>query len=181
MVDINNAEDRKVWEPYTGNEIAADNAMFRQETIDFANKHKNTNKGDVQNKDNNVYVSPNWIKYILYNQSPWRHEKLSRNNENDKTDIHTLVWYLSKLDNLLEEIEDTEEIISKKMPISSLKKFMHDAKTKLNQYKELLKSKKQTLLKQNRTKIDDNDIAHLIDLQKKVSQVKWVFKKNNLY
>ncbi len=130
MVDINNAEDRKVWEPYTGNEIEADNAMFRQETIDFANKHKNTNKGDVQNKDNNVYVSPNWIKYILYNQSPWRHEKLSRNNENDKTDIHTLVWYLSILDNLLEEIEDTEEIISKKTPISSLKKFMHDAKIK---------------------------------------------------
>ncbi len=52
---------------------------------------------------------------------------------------------------------------------------------KLNQYKKLLKSKKQTLLKQNRTKIDDNDIAHLIDLQKKVSQVKWVVKKNNLY
>lgn len=155
--------------------------MFRQETIDLANKHKNTNKGDVQNKDNNVYVSPNWNEYILYNQSPWRHEKLSRNNENDKTDIHTLVWYLSILDNLLEEIEDTEEIISKKMPISSLKIFMHDAKTKLNQYKKLLKSKKQTLLKQNRTKIDDNDIAHLIDLQKKVTQVKWVVKKNNLY
>lgn len=84
MEDINNVEDRKAWESYTGNEIGADNAMFSSETVDLTNKHKNTDEGDVQNEDNNVYVSPSWIKYKLYDQSPWGREKLSRNDENDK-------------------------------------------------------------------------------------------------
>lgn len=70
--DINNVEDRKAWESYTGNEIDADNAMFSSETVDLTNKHKNTDEGDVQNKDNNVYVFPSWINYKLYDWGSFR-------------------------------------------------------------------------------------------------------------
>ena len=95
-------------------------------------------------------------------------------------DIHTLVWFLSVLDKLLEEIEDTKKWISKKWLSKAWKKTMEEAKAKLNQYEKQLKGKKKTLLKQKRAEIYDNDISNLKNLWNQVNKVRediWMWQR----
>ena len=95
-------------------------------------------------------------------------------------DMHSLVWFLSVLDKLLEEIEDTKKWISKKWLSKAWKKTMEEAKAKLNQYEKQLKGKKKTLLKQKRAEIYDNDISNLRNLWNQVNKVRediWMWQR----
>ena len=77
-------------------------------------------------------------------------------------DIHTLVWFLSVLDKLLEEIKDTKKWISKKWLSKAGKRTMDEAKTKLKQYEDAIKGKKKILLKQKKPEIYDYDIDYFV-------------------
>ncbi len=87
-------------------------------------------------------------------------------------DIHTLVWFLSVADKLLEEIEDTKSWLSKKWLSKAWKKTIDEAKTKLNQYEKQLKAKRKALVKQGRAEIYENDVAHLRNLREQVNKVR---------
>ena len=98
-------------------------------------------------------------------------------------DIHTLVWFLSVVDKLLEEIEDTKKWISKRWLSKAWKKTMEEAKNKLKQYEKQLKGKKKALLKQNksgRVEIYENDIAHLRGLRQQLNLTRkeiWMWQR----
>ncbi len=87
-------------------------------------------------------------------------------------DIHTLVWFLSVADKLLEEIEDTKSWLSKKWLSKAWKKTIDEAKTKLSQYEKQLKAKRKALVKQGRAEIYENDVAHLRNLREQVNKVR---------
>ena len=87
-------------------------------------------------------------------------------------DIHTLVWFLSVTDKLLEEIEDTKSWLSKKWLTKAWKKGIKEAKFKLNQYEKQLKTKRKALVKQGRAEIYENDVAHLKNLRQQVNRVR---------
>ena len=108
-------------------------------------------------------ISNVWIRSDLTIQQRWlEYER----------DMHTLVWFLSVVDKLLEEIEDTKSWLSKKWLSKAWKKTIKEAKTKLNQYEKQLKAKRKALSKQGRAEIYDNDISHLRDLRQQVNKVK---------
>lgn len=108
-------------------------------------------------------ISSVWTKSDLMIQKKWlEYER----------DIHSLVWFLSVIDKLLQEIEDTESWITKKWLSKAWKKTMNEAKTKLKQYKKQLKAKKDALLKQNRAEIYDNDISIVKDLRQQINKVR---------
>ena len=108
-------------------------------------------------------ISNVWIRSDLTIQQRWlEYER----------DMHTLVWFLSVVDKLLEEIEDTKSWLSKKWLSKAWKKTIKEAKTKLNQYEKQLKAKRKALSKQGRAEIYDNDISHLRDLQQQVNKVR---------
>ena len=93
-----------------------------------------------------------WTKSDLMIQQRWlEYER----------DLHSLVWFLSALDKLLEEIKDTKKWLSKKWLSKAWKKWIEESKFKLKQYEKQLKGKKKALLKQDRAEIYDNDIDHL--------------------
>ena len=98
-------------------------------------------------------------------------------------DIHTLVWFLSVVDKLLEEIEDTKKWISKRWLSKAWKKVMEESKNKLKQYEKQLKGKKKALLKQNksgRVEIYENDIAHLRGLRQQLDLTRkeiWMWQR----
>ena len=87
-------------------------------------------------------------------------------------DIHTLVWFLSVVDKLLQEIDDTKKWISKKWLSKAWKQGMKEAKFKLNQYEKQLKNKKKALLKQKRAEIYDNDVANLKNSWQQVNLIR---------
>ena len=91
---------------------------------------------------------------------------------NGTPDVHTLVWFLTKIDKLLLEIEDTKEWISEKHLSKAWKKGMDNAKEKLKQYEKVLKWKKEGLQKQNKAEIYDNDIEHLNNLEQQINKVR---------
>jgi len=108
-------------------------------------------------------ISNVWIRSDLTIQQRWlEYER----------DMHTLVWFLSVVDKLLEEIEDTKSWLSKKWLSKAWKKTIKEAKTKLNQYEKQLKAKRKALSKQGRAEIYDNDISHLRDLRQQVNKVR---------
>jgi len=87
-------------------------------------------------------------------------------------DIHSLVWFLSVVDNLLEEVKDTKKWITTRWLTKAWKKSMKESKFKLNQYEKQLKSKKKALLKQERAEIYDNDIANLRNSWQQVEKIR---------
>ncbi len=87
-------------------------------------------------------------------------------------DMHNLINFLSVIDKLLQEIEDTESGITTRWVQSSGKKTMKEAKAKLKQYKKQLKAKKKALLKQDRAEIFDSDISHVRDLWQQINKVR---------
>ena len=87
-------------------------------------------------------------------------------------DLHTLVWFLSAIDKLLQEIDDIQNWISKRWQTEAWKETMKIAKTKLKQYKKELKTKKKALLKQKSVEIYNEDINNLRSLKWEVEKVK---------
>ena len=115
-----------------------------------------------------------WTKSDLMIQQRWlEYER----------DLHSLVWFLSALDKLLEEIEDTKKWISKRWLSKAWKKVMEESKNKLKQYEKQLKGKKKALLKQNksgRVEIYENDIAHLRGLRQQLNLTRkeiWMWQR----
>jgi len=88
--------------------------ILRESTIDSSLSTTDT-KSDL-------YVQQKWLEY--------------------KRDIHTLIWFLSTLEELLQIIENTESWITKKWLSKAWKKTMNEAKTKLKQYKKKLNANK---------------------------------------
>ena len=125
--------------------------ILRESTIDSSLSTTDT-KSDL-------YVQQKWLEY--------------------KRDIHTLIWFLSTLEELLQIIENTESWITKKWLSKAWKKTMNEAKTKLKQYKKQLNAKKNALIKQDRAEIYDNDIANLRNLWQQVNKVRediWIWQ-----
>lgn len=87
-------------------------------------------------------------------------------------DIHTPYWFLSMIDKLLQEIEETKQWISKKWLSKAWKKAMDNAKKKLEQYKKNLEGKKKGLEKQNLIRIYDSDIEHLKFLRQQLENTR---------
>lgn len=108
-------------------------------------------------------ISTIWVKSNLAVQQRWiEYER----------DIHTLVWFLTVADKLLEEIEDTKSWLSKRWLSKAWKKTIKEAKTKLKQYEKQLKAKKKALLRQDRAEVYDNDIENLRNLREQVNKVR---------
>jgi len=108
-------------------------------------------------------ISNVWTRSDLMVQQRW----LEYNR-----DIHSLVWFLSVIDKLLDEIEYTKKWISKKWLSKAWKKTMNEAKAKLNQYEKQLKAKRKALLKQPKSEIYDNDINAIKNIWQQVDQVR---------
>lgn len=87
-------------------------------------------------------------------------------------DIHSLNWFLSIIDDILQEIEDTKAWISKKWLSKAWKKSMNESKAKLKQYEKQLKGKKNWLLKQRNAEIYDNDIAIVKNIRQQIKEIK---------
>ena len=108
-------------------------------------------------------LSSAWTRSDLMIQQKWlKYER----------DIHTLVWFLSVLDNLLQDIEDAKSWTSKKWLSKAWKKTMNEAKTKLKQYEKQIKVKKKALLKQDRAEIFDSDIDAARNLRQQINKVR---------
>jgi len=125
---------------------------LKQSTIDYSLSTASTKS--------NLTVEKTWLKY--------------------ERDIHTLVGFLSVVDELLEEIKDTKKWISKKWLSKAWKKTMNEAKTKLNQYEKQLKSKKKALLKQPRAEVYENDITHIKNLRQQINEIRediWMWQR----
>ena len=108
-------------------------------------------------------ISSVWTKSDLMLQQKWiEYER----------DIHSLEWFLSAIDKLLQEIEDIESWITKKWLSKAWKKTIDNAKTKLKQYKKQLKAKKNALIKQNKAEIYENDISTIKNLWNQINKVR---------
>ena len=149
---IDNFSNREQQQLYEATQAWAEN--LRQSTIDSSLSAASTRS--------DLTVEQTWLKY--------------------ERDIHSLVWFLSVIDELLEEIKDTKKWISKKWLTKAWKKTMNEAKAKLKQYEKQLETKKKALLKQKRAEIYDNDISNLRNLWQQVNQVRqdiWMWQRGN--
>ena len=95
-------------------------------------------------------------------------------------DIHTLIWFISAIDKLLEEVQDTRKWLSKKWLSKAWKRTIDNAKKKLKQYEKVLKWKRETVLKQSWREITDSEIWRLRDLWTDLNKVReeiWMWQR----
>ncbi len=112
----------------------------------------------------NSSISSVWTKSDLMIEQKWIKYK---NN------IHSLVWFLSSTDKLLEEISNIKSWISKKWLDKAWKQAMNNAKFTLNQYEKQIKDKQKALLKQKwAVTIYDGDIKNLQNIRWIVNKIK---------
>ena len=87
--------------------------------------------------------------------------------------IHSLEWFLSAIDKLLEEIEEIKKWLSKKWLSKEWKKRIDNAKFALNQYEKQLKTKRRALSKYKwEPTIYDEDVKNLQNIKWKVDELK---------
>ena len=99
--------------------------------------------------------------------------------ENEQS-LHTLEWYLTTLDNLLQIIKDAKKWITKRWLSKAQKENMRVAKIKLNQYEKALKRKRRIILKQRWVEISQNDIHTLQDIREQTAKVKESMKSDTI-
>ena len=87
-------------------------------------------------------------------------------------DILSRDWYLLTLDELLNEIKDTKEWITKKWVWKSWKETMRLAKTKLKQYEKAIKTKKRAIENQTNPQIFESDINQARKLKSDIDAVR---------
>ena len=94
----------------------------------------------------------------------------------NKIDIYSVNWFMTTLNMLLREIEDTRVWISKKWLSKAWKKTMDAATKKLNQYEKRIKAKKDALEKQIALwvspQINEIDINYVRQLQSDIDTVR---------
>ena len=93
-------------------------------------------------------------------------------NTESQIDIYSSEWYLLVLNELLNEIKDTKEWITKRWIWKSWKETMKLAKTKLKQYEKAIKAKKRAIEKQKNPQIFESDINQAKKLKSEIDAVR---------
>ena len=100
----------------------------------------------------------------------------------DYSKIRTADDLLSVLDQLLDEIRNIEQWISKKSVWSTWREGIKSAKTKLKQYKEKIKGKKKSIEKAfrkwSRTQVFESDINEVKNLESNIKKVNLDLSRN---
>ena len=142
--------------------------MYNVWIDNFSNKEK-TIKETQEWADNLMWstidssISTIWVKSNLATQEKEiRYEK----------DIHTLIWFLSAIDNLIDEVKDTRKWLSKKWLSKAWKRWIEEAKVKLKQYENQLNAKKNGLLNQAGREISDDEIFELKKIWNNLNEVR---------
>ncbi len=90
------------------------------------------------------------------------------------SDVRTLDWYISVLNNLLQKIKDIKENMkeSKKWLSKSWKTVMKETKIKLERYEKQIKLKREALLKGVNVNICDEDLKFVRNLWMQINELK---------
>ena len=184
--------------PVTKSEEIADQQTKFEESEELTTKSKEVDNQQTKSKENgevetkseeisNQQTKPEKTEELttkseeVVDQQTESEESIDENSSTyttesiDQIDIHSCDWFLLVLNKLLDEIKDTKKWISKRWLSKAWKKGMNEAKNKLKQYEDILKGKKKTLLKQNKSgkvEIYNNDIAHIKNLFEELNKVR---------